>query len=66
LANYRWNIWAVFLEKNLRGITWEIFVGYFEEKFGENIDHYILFVEINSQTNILKRNLKLILNLERV
>jgi hypothetical protein len=36
--------------KILRGITREIFVGYFEE----NIDHYILFVEINSQTNILK------------
>jgi hypothetical protein len=27
---------------------------YFEEDFGENIDHYILFVDINSQTNILK------------
>jgi hypothetical protein len=40
--------------KNLKGITREIFVGYFEEDFGENIDHYILFVEINSQTNILK------------
>jgi hypothetical protein len=53
-------------EKNLRGITREIFVGYFEEDFGENIDHYILFVGINSQTNILKRNLKFILNLERV
>ena len=39
---------------NLRGITGEIFVGYFEEDFGENIDHYILFVDINSQTNILK------------
>jgi hypothetical protein len=26
----------------------------FEEDFGENIDHYILFVDINSQTNILK------------
>jgi hypothetical protein len=39
---------------NLRGITEEIFVGYFEEDFGENIDHYILFVDINSQTNILK------------
>jgi hypothetical protein len=50
--------------KNLRRITGEIFVGYFEEDFGENIDHYILCVEINSQTNILKRNLKLILNLE--
>jgi hypothetical protein len=47
-------------------ITGEIFVGYFEEDFGENIDHYILFVDINSQTNILKRNLKFILNLERV
>jgi hypothetical protein len=52
--------------KNLKGITREIFVGYFEEDFGENIDHYILFVDINSQTNILKRNLKFILNLERV
>jgi hypothetical protein len=51
--------------KNLRG-HWGIFVVYFEEDFGENIDHYILFVEINSETNILKRNLKLILNLERV
>jgi hypothetical protein len=40
--------------KNLRGITGEIFVVYFEEDFGENIDHYILFVDINSQTNILK------------
>jgi hypothetical protein len=40
--------------KNLRGITGEIFVGYLEEDFGENIDHYILFVDINSQTNILK------------
>jgi hypothetical protein len=52
--------------QNLRGITGEIFVGYFEDDFGENIDHYILFVDINSQTNILKRNLKFILNLERV
>jgi hypothetical protein len=52
--------------KNLRGIIGEIFVGYFEENFGENIHHYILFVEINSQTNILKQNLKFILNLERV
>ena len=39
---------------NLRGITGEIFVGYFEEDFGENIDHYILFADINLQTNILK------------
>jgi hypothetical protein len=39
---------------NLRGITWEIFVVYFEEDFGENIDHYILFVDINSQTNIFE------------
>jgi hypothetical protein len=28
--------------KNLRVITGEVFVGYFEEDFGENIDHYIL------------------------
>jgi hypothetical protein len=40
--------------KNLRVITREIFVGYFEEDFGENLDHYILFADINSQTNILK------------
>ena len=40
--------------KNLRGITGEIFVGYFKEDFRENIDHYNLFVDINSQTNILK------------
>ena len=40
--------------KNLRGITRKIFVGYFEEDFGEKIDHYNLFVDINSQTNILK------------
>jgi hypothetical protein len=59
--------------KNLRGITGEISEQYFwkefegdQEDFGENIDHYILFVDINSQTNILKRNLKFILNLERV
>jgi hypothetical protein len=39
---------------NLRGITGEIFVGYFEEDFKENINHYTLFVDINSQTNILK------------
>jgi hypothetical protein len=52
--------------KKLRGVTGEIFVGYFEEDFGENIDHYNLFVDINLQTNILKRNLKFILNLERV
>jgi hypothetical protein len=47
-------------------ITGEIFVGYFEEDFSENIDHYILLVDINLQTNILKQNLKFILNLERV
>jgi hypothetical protein len=40
--------------KNLKGITRETFVGYFEEDFRENIDHYTLFVDINSQTNILK------------
>jgi hypothetical protein len=52
--------------KNLRVIPGEIFVGYFEEDFEENIDHYILFVDINSQTNIMKRNLKFILNWEQV
>ena len=36
----------------------KIFVGHFDENFGENIDHYIFIVEINLQTNILKQNLK--------
>jgi hypothetical protein len=40
--------------KNLRGVTGETFVGYFEDDFGENIDHYILFIDINSQTIMLK------------
>jgi hypothetical protein len=43
----------------LRVITGEIFVEYFEEDFGENIDHYNLFVDINLQTNILKRNFEI-------
>jgi hypothetical protein len=43
-----------YFRKEFEGITEKIFVGYFEEDFGENIDHYILFVDINSQTNILK------------
>jgi hypothetical protein len=34
--------------KNLRGITGKIFVGYFKENFGEKIDHFIFFIEINS------------------
>jgi hypothetical protein len=69
LEIYRWNIWAIFLErirgghweisgqyfwKQFEEDHWEIFVGYFEEDFRENIDHYTLFVDINSQTNILK------------
>jgi hypothetical protein len=40
--------------KNLKEIIREIFVGYFEKDYGENIDHYILFVDNNSQTNIFK------------
>jgi hypothetical protein len=59
-------IFGQYFWKEFEGGTREIFVGYFEEDFGENIDHYILLVKINSQINILKRNLKLILNLERV
>jgi hypothetical protein len=39
---------------NLRGDHWGNICRIFEEDFGENIDHYILFVDINSQTNILK------------
>jgi hypothetical protein len=51
--------------KEFEGVIGETFVGYFEEDFGENIDHYILFADINLQTNILKQNLKFILNLEQ-
>jgi hypothetical protein len=51
-------LWVEYLggisRKNLKGITREIFVGHFEEDSGDNIDHYILFADINSQTNILK------------
>jgi hypothetical protein len=47
-------IFGQYFWKESEGISGEIFVGYFEEDFGENIDHYILFVDINSQTNILK------------
>jgi hypothetical protein len=37
--------------KDLKRYTWKIFVGYFEKNFGENIDHYIFFVENNLQTD---------------
>jgi hypothetical protein len=57
----RKNIWRIiggisgqYFWKEFERITGEVFVGYFEEDFGENIDHYILFFDINSQTNILK------------
>jgi hypothetical protein len=63
---YIGGIFGQYFWKSLRVITGEIFVGYFKEDFRENIDHYILLVDINLQTNILKQNLKFILNLERV
>jgi hypothetical protein len=44
-------ILKVFLRKKILG---DISVEYLGNIFGENIDHYILFVDINSQTNILK------------
>jgi hypothetical protein len=34
--------------KKLKGITRGNICRIFEEDFGENIDHYILFVDINS------------------
>jgi hypothetical protein len=40
--------------KEFEGDHWGNICRIFEEDFGENIDHYILFVDINSQTNILK------------
>jgi hypothetical protein len=51
---YIGGIFGQYFWKQFEGITGEIFVGYFEEDFGENIDHYILFADMNSQTNILK------------
>jgi hypothetical protein len=45
----------------LRGITGEIFVGYFEEDFRENIDHYTSRFEFLGcyKSTPLKRNLVL-------
>jgi hypothetical protein len=40
--------------KNQRASLGKYLSRIFEEDFGENIDHYILFADINSQTNILK------------
>jgi hypothetical protein len=40
--------------KEFEGDHWGNICRIFEEDFGENIDHYILFVDINLQTNILK------------
>jgi hypothetical protein len=49
------NIWRIiggifgqYFWKESEGDHWEIFVEYFEEDFGDNIDHYILFADINS------------------
>jgi hypothetical protein len=82
LEIYRWNIWTVFLERTWGDYWGNIWVVFLERIWGgslekhlydilrrileRNIDHYILFVDINSQTNILKWNLKFILNLEQV
>jgi hypothetical protein len=40
--------------KEFEGDHWRNICRIFEEDFGENIDHYILFADINSQTHILK------------
>jgi hypothetical protein len=40
--------------RNLRGGHSRNICRIFEEDFGENIYHYILFPDINLQTNILK------------
>jgi hypothetical protein len=47
-------IFGRYFWKEFEGVSEEIFVGYLEEDFGENIDHHILFADINLQTNILK------------
>jgi hypothetical protein len=46
-------IFGQYFWKDSERITREMFVGYFEEDFAENIDHYISFVDINLQANIL-------------
>jgi hypothetical protein len=66
LRGFTGEISGQYFSKEFEGVTEEIFVEYFEEDFRENIDHYTLFADINSQTYILKLNLKFILNLERV
>ena len=40
--------------KNQRGSLGKYLDNILRSIFGENIDHYTLFVDINSQTNILK------------
>jgi hypothetical protein len=54
LKGITWEISGQHFWKEFEGVTGETFVGYFEVDFGDNIDHYILFDDINSQTNILK------------
>jgi hypothetical protein len=51
---YIGGIFGQYFWKEFEGDHWRNICRIFEEDFGENIDHYILFVDINSQTNILK------------
>jgi hypothetical protein len=51
---YIGGIFGQYFWKEFEGDHWINICRIFEEDFGENIDHYILFVDINSQTNILK------------
>ena len=51
---YIGGIFGQYFWKEFEGDHWRNICRIFEEDFGENIDHYNLFVDINSQTNILK------------
>jgi hypothetical protein len=51
---YIGRIFGQYFWKEFEGGHWINIGRIFEEDFGENIDHYNLYADINSQTNILK------------
>jgi hypothetical protein len=65
LENYRWIIWAVFLERTW-GDHWGNICMIFWGGFWREYRPLYFFIDINLQTNIFKQNLKFVLNLEQV
>jgi hypothetical protein len=51
---YIGGIFGQYFWKEFEKDHWRNICRIFEEDFRENIDYYILFADINSQTNILK------------